>query len=113
MSSVLQFSPRLSLELEQRSLIQPGDRCRFCQCTEETPCIIPVCEDLDGQVRLARTEAEATDIIPCGWFLPRVCNSPTCIEKLIAEWRELPVLFDPFGHELHAAGKGSSAERIR
>jgi hypothetical protein len=88
----------LRLEQDKPVLIDPFDSCRFCGCTEEAPCAIAIAEDLDGTVRLARTAAETADVLACGWFLPRVCNSPNCIERLVMESRLL--LFDAQGRSL-------------
>jgi hypothetical protein len=92
--------PGLLLGPQQDSslLIDPGDRCRFCGCSEESPCTIAIAKDSDGTFRLARSVAETTDVLTCGWFLPHVCNSPSCIEKLLNESRSL--LFDADGRSL-------------
>ena len=76
------------------------ERCRFCGCTEETPCAIPIAADEGGVYRLARSEAETAMVEPCGWFLPQVCNAPRCMEKLIAEWGGGAVLFDAHGRKI-------------
>jgi hypothetical protein len=81
-------------------------QCRFCQCTEFTPCTIELAKDPDGVVRLARTEEEIVDVLFCAWYIDRVCTSPACIEKLAIERRSgrgaaSPVLlFDAQGRSL-------------
>lgn len=84
--------------IDDQLAIDPAARCRFCRCTEAEPCAIAVVEDREGTMRLARTEAEADQVLACSWFLPGVCNSPTCIEKLLVECRNLPVIFDAQGN---------------
>ena len=77
----------------------PVERCRFCGCTEDEPCAIPIAQE-DGIFRLARNEGETAMIQPCAWFLPGVCNAPRCMEKLIAEWGAKVLLFAPDGRKL-------------
>ena len=77
--------------------LDPHESCRFCRCTEDSPCAIPLREEADGNVYLARSEAETTSVIPCGWFVPRVCSAPACIEKLLLECRNRVLLFDAQG----------------
>lgn len=97
MSALL--TPHLSLEVEQERLVSldPAQRCRFCQCSEVEPCPIPVREDHDGVFHLAVSEEETTMILPCSWFLPGVCTSPVCIEKLLLESRNRVVIFGADG----------------
>ena len=78
--------------------LEPVERCRFCGCTEDTPCRISVVEDDDGKVRLARNPEEASEDFPCSWYVRGVCNAPSCLEKLIAESKVL--LFDAGGRKL-------------
>jgi hypothetical protein len=101
MSAILSISLERKLQqvLDQEELVH----CRFCQCTEFTPCGIPVTEDRDGRVRLARGQEETDNVLPCSWYIDGVCNGPACIEKLLAEWRgEEPevLLFDATGRKL-------------
>ena len=92
------MSAALALAIEQmREFIDPATKCRFCGCSQDEPCVIPVCEEDEGIWRLVRTEAEATELIACSWFLPGVCSSPACTEKLLAECRGTVVLFDAQG----------------
>ncbi|HZW05359.1 MAG TPA: hypothetical protein VFF58_00495 [Candidatus Nitrosotalea sp.] len=90
----------LALELEQILSQESGMSCRFCQCTEEKPCIIAMAVNPDGTVRLARNDQEVFDLLPCSWYIPGVCNAPFCIEKLLAEMRDNVLLFDAQGHAL-------------
>jgi hypothetical protein len=82
-------------ELLDRDCIE---RCRFCGCTEENACAIPIAEGSDGKQRLARSNEEVLEVIPCSWYLEECCNAPACLEKLIAESRVL--LFAPDGRKL-------------
>lgn len=74
------------------------EKCRFCGCTELTPCLVPVTEDADGKVRLARNAEEMDGEFPCSWYVLGVCNAPVCVEKLIAESRV--TLFGSDGRKL-------------
>jgi len=93
MSALAVFDPLA--ELLDR---EPVERCRFCGCTEDTPCWIQIVTDAAGQVRLARETDENEEGFFCGWYVPSVCNAPACIERLIAESRVL--LFAPDGRKL-------------
>jgi hypothetical protein len=93
-------TPGILEELEQERLVSldPGDKCRFCQCSQIAPCAIPLREDDNGVFWLARSEDETSTIMPCSWFLPGVCTSPICVEKLLLESRNRVVIFDGFGN---------------
>lgn len=82
--------------LDQRDIAE----CRFCQCTEDAPCPILIAFDVDGFARLARTEAESSDVVFCTWYIPGVCNSPLCVEKLLEEKRGKVLLFDGSGRKV-------------
>lgn len=86
--------------------IDVAQSCRFCQCTETSPCPILIAENPDGSERLARTENEAGEIIFCSWYLRGVCSAPVCIEKLLEEKRGKVLLFDAQGRQV------PSAERV-
>jgi hypothetical protein len=80
--------------------LNPRDNCRFCNCTDEAPCRIPLRED-DGKFFLAYNDARKFLIVACSWFIPGVCSSPLCIEKLLAESRDSKiVLFDAEGRKV-------------
>lgn len=56
--------------------------CRFCGCTELTPCHMPawsqyVDPETGAIVSLAGT--------PCGWLIPGVCYAPPCVDKAYVE----------------------------
>jgi hypothetical protein len=76
----------LGLSLEELIEQQLTEPCRFCGCTETTPCTIFTIAE-GSIVRLARPydEPRLIEMSPCAWFLPGVCNAPECIEKLIEE----------------------------
>jgi hypothetical protein len=80
--------------------LDPTDECRFCHCSETTPCTIAIAEDGDGKARLARTDEEIVATLACRWYIPGVCSAPRCVEKLVAEWNNKVLLFDAAGHEL-------------
>jgi hypothetical protein len=87
--SALSHSPHLTLEsLVEQDLIDSVRRCRFCNCSPDEPCIIPVGQDEEGNYFLAQSESEATEIVACNWFLPGICNAPACMEKLQQELRD-------------------------
>jgi hypothetical protein len=55
-------------------------KCKFCGCTENRPCLIPV--DADGNLEFDRILAELGGMtIPCAWLIPEVCTAPACVEK--------------------------------
>jgi hypothetical protein len=67
-----------------------------------TPCTIFTITEA-GTVRLARRDDETRNIemMPCAWFLPGVCNSPECVEKLIEERRgRIVVLYGAGGERV-------------
>lgn len=43
--------------------------CRYCGCTENTPCVISF------------PFADREHIRPCSWLLLDVCDAPKCIER--------------------------------
>jgi hypothetical protein len=98
--------PMIEEERSLRLLLQQNapTHCRFCQCTEFTPCSISIAEDQDGTLRLARNADEIVDVRPCSWYLDGVCNAPRCIEKLLQEWGSVRpakvLLFDASGRLL-------------
>jgi hypothetical protein len=85
--SALLQAPHLSLELNQEREVgtEPDQRCRFCDCSEFKPCRILLRESADGNFYLARNELDATEEMDCTWFVPRVCNAPACMAKLMLE----------------------------
>jgi hypothetical protein len=97
------LAPTLSLEQLEEIELQLAESCRFCSCTESTPCPIFLHHEPSGIVRLARTEEEANDFAFCAWYVPGVCNSPLCIEKLLEEKRGKVILFDAQSQPLKRA----------
>lgn len=58
-----------------------GECCRYCGCTESTPCVIP--EDMRDAVGSAT----------CAWLIPgSVCNAPPCLER---HYRDLVAFIEP------------------
>jgi hypothetical protein len=94
----LSIAELLGIEDEPRLTPDPDERCRFCECSDELPCAIPLREGPDGNFYLARSEQETTMLIPCSWFIPRVCSKPECVEKLLLEARGKVLLFDSQGN---------------
>jgi hypothetical protein len=88
------MSAALTLELSDLLMQESIQSCRFCNCTEDAPCPIYLHYELDGTVRLGRNVDDTNDIAFCSWYLPGVCNSPLCIEKLLEEKRGKVILFD-------------------
>lgn len=102
MSAALDFSLRLLPRQDELP------QCRFCHCAEFAPCTIAIAQDLDGTMRLARSEEEVLDVMPCRWYIDGCCNAPRCIMKLLAEWggadtRAEVLLFDFAGRKLTLA----------
>lgn len=65
-------------------------RCKFCGCTETTPCRVPVMldEHEPGSVTLwAGAPEEADGFLPCEWIAPEICSNPECVKKAYAEAR--------------------------
>lgn len=50
-------------------------RCRFCGCTELTPCQIP-----EGLF-----DREGEPLTRCAWWLNSSCDAPPCVEKAYQE----------------------------
>lgn len=55
--------------------------CKFCGCTENTPCLLVAAEPW----RPARAVLEVTAFTPCAWLLEDVCTAPECVAKAYAE----------------------------
>lgn len=72
--------PDLSLRIDRH-------RCRFCGCTEDTPCAIAIRKDREGNYLLDFARKMTVLMASCSWYIPGVCSNPGCIEKLIRESR--------------------------
>ena len=70
------------------SILRVPNSCRFCGCTEETPCTIAITKDREGNYLIAFDRTMTAIVEPCAWYLPGVCNAPACIEKLLKESRQ-------------------------
>ena len=57
--------------------------CKFCGCTEATPCYIPASYITDPDFRVAG------NVVPCSWLLADVCTAPECVVKAYAEASDL------------------------
>jgi hypothetical protein len=94
-------TPGILEELEQeRQFFHSQECCRFCGCTEKTPCRILFAQGGSVIWRLVFDEAEADFEQACSWLVPGVCNAPECIEKLLIEARGRVVLFDGSGRRV-------------
>ena len=66
------------------------ERCKFCGCTEDRPCLITAVTEyadtyiLGTGIQLVPDGAK-TRLVPCAWLLPDVCTAPACVEKAYAE----------------------------
>lgn len=54
-------------------------KCKFCGCTDETPCRIPI--DVDGNLSCCVTGLFTV----CGWMIENVCNAPSCVKRAYDE----------------------------
>jgi hypothetical protein len=64
-------------------------KCKFCGCTDEKPCAIPICEGPNLEPMLATESNIAIGVMACGWLLDEpgnaVCTAPACVEEAYAE----------------------------
>jgi hypothetical protein len=72
---------------DKRYLVERQTHCRFCDCNQDHPCSIALREADDGNFHLAHLSEHTTLLVRCKWFVPGICNSPWCIEKLLLEMR--------------------------
>jgi hypothetical protein len=65
--------------------------CKFCGCTEERPCFIPLARDrFEGMGGVAFPGVPLLgEVQPCAWLLEDVCDAPACVEKAYLEARPL------------------------
>lgn len=61
--------------------------CKFCKCTENSPCAIP-CE-LDGKLAIGAGGLHngRLNYLACAWLLDDVCTNPACVEAAYLEAR--------------------------
>ena len=64
-------------------------KCKFCGCTEDKACLIPIAVESDGAIGLVYDSAIARSVISCDWLLDDVCSAPACVEKAYTEARPL------------------------
>jgi len=55
-------------------------KCKFCGCTNDRPCRIPLYVALDGEPAVAFT-VQTHAFAACGWLIPECCTAPACVEK--------------------------------
>jgi hypothetical protein len=53
--------------------------CKFCGCTDRTPCLIPASYITDPDFVVAG------NVVPCEWLVPSVCTAPPCVERAYKE----------------------------
>lgn len=56
-----------------------GGVCKFCGCTESTPCYIPASYITDPDFRVAG------NVVACSWLTRDCCTAPACVEKAYRE----------------------------
>jgi hypothetical protein len=54
--------------------------CKFCGCTDSTPCLIPASYITDPDF-----VASVAGGVPCAWLLEEVCTAPACVAKAYVE----------------------------
>ena len=59
--------------------------CKFCGCTENKPCRIPLTVNQADDPIIAFPPAEPLGYTVCGWLLDDVCTAPACVEKAYPE----------------------------
>ena len=59
-------------------------KCKFCGCTDEKACAIPIVFAKAGP-RLALDAELAEFVLPCDWLTENVCSAPACVDKAYAE----------------------------
>jgi hypothetical protein len=64
--------------------------CKFCKCTENSPCSIPLARDryegMEG-VWFPGGVPPLGQALPCDWLLDDVCTNPACVEAAYLEAR--------------------------
>lgn len=63
--------------------------CKFCGCTEDRACQIPIVVRDSETCKLAGDMTPADGSMPCSWLLSDVCDAPRCVEKAYREARTL------------------------
>ena len=80
--------PELAPDQPDPSLRIDRHRCRFCQCTEDSPCWIAIRKDEAGNYLLAFDDRVTVRVQCCSWFIPGVCSNPACVQLLFQESHE-------------------------
>ena len=75
------------MELDTHLRLIDCHRCRFCGCTEDSPCWIPIRKAL-GNYLLAFDDRATARVQRCSWYLPDCSTNPTCVQQLILESHE-------------------------
>lgn len=60
-------------------------KCKFCGCTDDRPCSIPL--ELDGRIAIGAGGIfnSQLEYIACSWLIPELCSAPACVEKAYIE----------------------------
>lgn len=61
--------------------------CKFCGCTDSSPCVIPASYITDREFMASLIAADHNAGVPCAWLLPDVCTAPVCVAKAYLEAR--------------------------
>jgi hypothetical protein len=60
--------------------------CKFCGCTDEQGCMIPMI--VAGENDVLATGRELPEFYePCCWIAPEICSAPACVAKGYEEAR--------------------------
>lgn len=64
-------------------------KCKFCGCTDDRPCRIPVTTNGE-EVVVAFPPGIALGFLACSWLLPNVCSAPSCVDQAYMALRITP-----------------------
>lgn len=59
-------------------------KCKFCGCTDERACRLPVSLTTRGLEFADDADDLSVNWEPCYWVIPGVCSNPECVEKAYA-----------------------------
>ena len=58
--------------------------CKYCGCSDERACSIPMQYDVENEYILAPPLTLGDFTVPCHWVVPGVCSDPACVDKAYA-----------------------------
>ena len=70
-------------------------RCKFCGCTDDNACRVPVMFDEQepgGAMIWAGDPEQADGFMPCYWLAPEICSAPACVKSAYEEARSIASL---------------------